>query len=98
MTRKEFEQAAYLREELETLEPGDSRAQEWSRLLEEAEKLPQRLPDPKARMIARKVLERGAPIPWKEIVAELGYRWTVGSARYAYSRVCKLCFDREETP
>ena len=57
-----------------------------------AETLARRLPDPKARLIARKVMEYGAPIPWKRIVAELGNRWTVGKARYAYSRVCALCF------
>ena len=47
-------------------------------------------------MVAQKVLEHGAPIPWKQIVAELGYRWTVGKARYAYSRVCALCFSPRE--
>ena len=57
-----------------------------------AETLARRLPDPKARLIARKVMEYGAPIPWKRIVAELGNHWTVGKARYAYSRVCALCF------
>ena len=59
--------------------------------------MPSRLPDPKARLVAQKVLEHGAPIPWKQIVAELGHRWTVGKARYAYARVCALCFAREET-
>ena len=83
MTRAEFEQAAYLEEELRCL-------------LEEARGIPRRLPDPKARMVAQKVLEHGAPIPWKQIVAELGYRWTVGKARYAYSRVCALCFSPRE--
>ena len=43
------------------------------------------------------VLEHGGPVPWKQIVAELGYRWTVGKARYAYSRVCGLCFTEEES-
>ena len=47
--------------------------------------------------VAQKVLEHGAPIPWKQIVAELGHRWTVGKARYAYARVCALCFAGEET-
>lgn len=47
--------------------------------------------------MAQKVLEHGAPIPWKQIVAELGHRWTVGKARYAYARVCALCFAGEET-
>ena len=60
-------------------------------------KAPGRLPDPKARLVAQKVLEHGAPIPWKQIVAELGHRWTVGKARYAYARVCALCFAGEET-
>ena len=32
------------------------------------------------------------PTLWKRIVAELGNHWTVGKARYAYSRVCALCF------
>ncbi len=95
MTRAEFEQAPFLREELESLPPQEERAGYLRGLLEEAEALPRRLPDPKARIIAQKVLEYGAPIPWKQIVAELGYRWTVGSARYAYDRVCRLCFDGE---
>jgi hypothetical protein len=86
----------FLREELNGLAPEDGRAADLRRLVEEADTLPRRLPDPKARMIAQKVLEYGAPIPWKQIVAELGYRWTVGSARYAYARVCRLCFDRED--
>ena len=73
------------------------RTEDLERLLKEAESLPDRLPDPKARIIAQKVLEHGAPIPWKQIVAELGYRWTVGKARYAYARVCALCFERKET-
>ena len=45
-----------------------------------------------AHVLQRKVMEYGAPIPWKRIVAELGNHWTVGKARYAYSRVCALCF------
>ncbi len=100
MTRELFEQAVYLREELRELEhrPGEEGRVKWLReMLAEAESLPQRLPDPKARMIAQKVLEYGSPIPWKQIVAELGYRWTVGKARYAYSRVCGLCFTEEES-
>lgn len=100
MTRGEFEQAVYLREELRQLEhrPGkESRANRLRQVLREAESLPQRLPDSKARMIAQKVLEYGSPIPWKQIVAELGYRWTVGKARYAYSRICELCFTEEES-
>lgn len=95
MTRREFEHAAYLDEELSAVErvPGEEeRARRLRRLLEEARELPRRLPDPKSRIIAQKVLEHGAPVPWKQIVAELGYRWTVGKARYAYSRVCGLCF------
>ena len=89
MTRAEFEQAAYLEEELHVLEnrPGQqARVRELRSLLEEARAIPRRLPDPKARLVAQKVLEHGTPIPWKRIVAELGYRWTVGKARYAYSR------------
>lgn len=99
MTRKEFEQAPYLREELQQLEyrPQErERVQQLRRILAEAEALPSRLPDSKTRIIAHKVLEHGAPIPWKEIVAELGYHWTVGKARYAYSRVCRLCFTEED--
>ena len=99
MTRREFEQAASLREELAVLKSGrnqNPRTEDMERLLKEAESLPDRLPDPKARIIAQKVLEHGAPIPWKQIVAELGYRWTVGKARYAYARVCALCFERKE--
>ena len=99
MTRAEFEQAAYLEEELRSLEnlPGQqARVRELRCLLEEARGIPRRLSDPKARMVAQKVLEHGAPIPWKQIVAELGYRWTVGKARYAYSRVCALCFSPRE--
>lgn len=96
MTRTEFEQAAFLREELAALKrPQGERARRLCSLLEEAEALPARLPDPKTRLIAQKVLEHGAPIPWKQIVAELGYRWTVGKARYAYSRVCALCFPQD---
>ena len=76
--------------------PTAPRAEELPRLLAVLEQLPERLPDPKTRLIARKVLEYGAPIPWKQIVAELGYRWTVGKARYAYSRVCALCFSAQE--
>ena len=94
MTRALFEQAPYLREEL-AWTPSGPRAEELRRLLAVLEQLPERLPDPKTRLIARKVLEYGAPIPWKQIVAELGYRWTVGKARYAYSRVCRRCFPRE---
>lgn len=100
VTRGEFEQAAYLGEELAALAacPGESaRARQLRQLLEEAQALPSRLPDPKARLVAQKVLEHGAPIPWKQIVAELGHRWTVGKARYAYARVCDLCFAGEET-
>ena len=99
MTRAEFEQAAYLEEELRVLEnrPGQqARVRELRSLLEEARAIPRRLPDPKARLVAQKVLEHGTPIPWKRIVAELGYRWTVGKARYAYSRVCALCFSPRE--
>ena len=95
MTRAEFEQVSFLREELKCLDPQEDRAVRLHSLLEEAQALPRRLPDPKARIIAQKVLEYGAPIPCKQIVAELGYRWTVGSARYAYARVCRLCFDGE---
>lgn len=98
MTRREFEQAADLREELAQVRgrPGEeARVRRLQIALEEAQALPKRLPDPKARLIAGKVLEHGAPIPWKQIVAELGYRWTVGKARYAYSRVCALCFSEE---
>ena len=75
MTRREFEQAASLREELAVLKSGrnqNPRTEDLERLLKEAESLPGRLPDPKARIIAQKVLEHGAPIPWKQIVAELG--------------------------
>ncbi len=100
VTRGEFEQAAYLGEELAALaaRPGESaRARQLRQLLEEAQALPSLLPDPKARLVAQKVLEHGAPIPWKQIVAELGHRWTVGKARYAYARVCALCFAGEET-
>ena len=100
VTRGEFEQAAYLGEELASLAacPGESaRARQLRQLLEEAQALPSRLPDPKARLVAQKVLEYGAPIPWVQIVAELGHRWTVGKARYAYARVCALCFAGEET-
>ena len=99
MTRAEFEQAAYLEEELRSLEnlPGQqARVRELRCLLEEARGIPRRLPDPKARMVAQKVLEHGAPIPWKQIVAELGYRWTVGKAGDAHSRVCALCFSPRE--
>ena len=99
MSRAEFEQAAYLEEELHVLEnrPGQqARVRELRSLLEEARAIPRRLPDPKARLVAQKVLEHGTPIPWKRIVAELGYRWTVGKARYAYSRVCALCFSPRE--
>ena len=95
MTRALFEQAPYLREEL-AWTPSGPRAEELRRLLAVLEQLPERLPDPKTRLIARKVLEYGAPIPWKQIVAELGYRWTVGKARYAYARVCALCFSAQE--
>ena len=98
MTREEFEQLPALRQERFQLERRGER-EEAQRLhaLREAEELARRLPDPKARLIARKVMEYGAPIPWKRIVAELGNRWTVGKARYAYSRVCALCFaPREE--
>lgn len=100
MTRAEFEQAAFLREELHNLErcpEEQERVQTLRQVLAEAESLPRRMPDPKARIIAQKVLEYGAPIPWKQIVAELGYRWTVGKARYAYSRVCGLCFVEEDS-
>lgn len=100
MTRAEFEQAAFLREELYNLErrpEEQERVQTLRQVLAEAESLPRRMPDPKARIIAQKVLEYGAPIPWKQIVAELGYRWTVGKARYAYSRVCGLCFAEEDS-
>ena len=72
MTRALFEQAPYLREEL-AWTPSGPRAEELRRLLAVLEQLPERLPDPKTRLIARKVLEYGAPIPWKQIVAELGY-------------------------
>ena len=99
MTRREFEQAAYLEEELSALKAVSGQEEQvlrLRRLWEEAQALPRRLPDPKARMVAQKVLEHGAPIPWKQIVAELGYRWTVGKARYAYSRVCGLCFPEED--
>lgn len=94
MTREEFEQLPALRQERFQLERRGEReeAQRLCGLLREAEELARRLPDPKARLIARKVMEYGAPIPWKRIVAELGNRWTVGKARYAYSRVCALCF------
>ena len=95
MTRAEFEQVSFLREELKCLDPQEDRAVRLHSLLEEAQALPRRLPDPKARIIARKVLEHGGPVPWKQVVAELGYRWTVGKARYAYSRVCRRCFPRE---
>ena len=70
MTRREFEQAASLREELAVLKSGrnqNPRTEDLERLLKEAESLPDRLPDPKARIIAQKVLEHGAPIPWKQI-------------------------------
>ena len=100
MTRGEFEQAAYLGggAGLPGGPPRESaRARQLRQLLEEAQALPSRLPDPKARLVAQKVLEHGAPIPWKQIVAELGHRWTVGKARYAYARVCALCFAGEET-
>lgn len=97
MTRREFEHAAYLGEEVAVLErvPGEEeRVRQLKLQMEQAHFLVRRLPDPKARIIAQKVLEHGAPIPWKQIVAELGYRWTVGKARYAYSRVCSLCFPQ----
>ena len=106
MTRAEFEQAAYLEEELHVLEnrPGQQARLRRGYTLPsiivgvqgEARAIPRRLPDPKARLVAQKVLEHGTPIPWKRIVAELGYRWTVGKARYAYSRVCALCFSPRE--
>ena len=98
MTRREFEQAAFLEEELALLSRRPQQAQRAEKLrraLREAQALVEGLPDPRARVIAGKVLEHGAPIPWKEIVAELGYRWTVGKARYCYQRVCGLCFPEE---
>lgn len=98
MKREQFEQVPYLREELELLGrlPGEEiKARQIRKTLEEAETLCRQLPDSKARLVARKVMEHGAPIPWKEIVAELGYRWTVGKARYAYDRVCRYGFEGE---
>ena len=49
------------------------------------------------RVEFEQVLEHGGPVPWKQIVAELGYRWTVDQARNANSRVCGLCFTEEES-
>lgn len=98
MTRALFEQVPFLREELAALgsrPEAQGRARQLRDLLGALESLAEGLPDPKARIIARKVLEHGGPVPWKQVVAELGYRWTVGKARYAYSRVCRRCFPRE---
>lgn len=98
MTRLEFENVPALREELALFERAGQReeARRARSLIEEAQALARSLPDPNARLVARKVLEHGAPIPWKRIAAQLGYRWTVGKARYAYSRVCALCFPPDE--
>lgn len=43
----------------------------------------------KQRTIAEMVMEYGTPIPWNQIAAELGHRYTAGKARYWYNKIWK---------